>query len=69
MDQDYQLPDGISESLGVDVMTLSVVDIKQTDVERISIPTVNIKRAKYDTIKIKVLRRGVVSVNKIGYIL
>ncbi len=69
VDQDYQLPDGISESLGVDVMTLSVVDIKQTDVERISIPTVNIKRTKYDTIKIKVLRRGVVSVNKIGYIL
>lgn len=68
VEQNYSLPEDVLHELGVET-----IPIPRTQVERIEIPrvqpfTTEISRPTYETIDITVLRRGVIGVNKIGYV-
>ena len=39
------------------------------EVDRATVDTVEVDRAKYDTVEFMILRRGIIGVNKIGYVL
>ena len=67
MEQNYELPDEVLKEMGIDTVSVGRAKVKTSAVPRTQ-PIANIGRASYETIDITVLRRGVIGVNKIGYI-
>ena len=68
VEQNYELPDEVLNELGVET-----IPIPRTQVERVDIPKTNvmgtgIEKTEYETINITVLKRGVVGVNKVGFV-
>ena len=68
VDQNYELPEEVLNELGIET-----IPIPRTEVETVDIPCTNIDETtvdttEYETIDITVLRRGVIGVNKVGYI-
>lgn len=68
VEQDYRLPDEVLERLGVHIVSFEHVDIKRVEVKRVAVKRTEVKRTKYNTIDIIALRRGVIGINKIGYV-
>ena len=69
VEQNYELPDEILEELGIETIPISKTQIDRTDIPRAMISSVNVNNSEYETIQITTLRRGVIGVNKIGYVL
>ena len=69
VDQNYELPKEIIERLGLDVISLNHIETKKTVLQRTSMKRTNLNKTRYNTIEIMVLRRGVVGINKIGYVI
>ena len=67
MEQNYELPDEVLKEMGIGTVSIGRAKVKTSTVSRTQ-PTANIGRASYETIDITVLRRGVIGVNKIGYV-
>ena len=53
--------------MGIDTVNIGRAKVKTSTVSRTQ-HAANIGRASYETIDITVLRRGVIGVNKIGYV-
>lgn len=68
VEQNYELPDEVLKEMGVDTVSVGRAKVKTSSVTRVQ-PTTNINRASYETIDITVLRRGIIGVNKIGYVI
>lgn len=68
VEQNYELPDEVLREMNVDTARIGRARVGTASVPRTQ-STVNIKRAPYETIDITVLRRGVIGVNKIGYVI
>jgi hypothetical protein len=67
VEQDYQLPDEMLNAIGIDTIKIPRTEIQRTEVKRSNVaPTVD--RIEYETVDITMLRRGVIGVNKIGYV-
>lgn len=67
VEQDYQLPDEVLNDIGIDTIKVPRTEIQRTEVKRSNVaPTVD--RIGYETINITMLRRGVIGINKIGYV-
>ena len=66
VDQDYELPEDVLNSIGIDT-----IEIPRKNIDYKAIETTKIHRSievkEYETIDITVLRRGVIGVNKVGY--
>lgn len=69
VEQNYELPKEVIDRLGAEVATMSRIEINRASEKRAQINRASIHRAKYNTLDVMVLRRGVVGVNKIGYVL
>ena len=54
--------------MGVETVPVTRAEVGTAAIDRTR-PTANIGRSTYETIDITVLRRGIIGVNKIGYIL
>ena len=67
MEQNYELPDEVLREMGIDTVRVGRAKVNTTPVARTQ-PSANIGRASYETIDITVLKRGVIGVNKIGYV-
>ena len=67
VEQNYELPDEVLKEMGISTVNVGRPKVKTSAVSRTK-PTANVGRATYETIDITVLRRGVIGVNKIGYI-
>lgn len=68
VEQSYELPEEVLHEIGVDTITIPRTKIETTEIAKANIDTVEINKVKYETIDITVLRRGIIGVNKIGYI-
>lgn len=68
VEQNYELPESILQEMGVSYIPVPRTEVARTDVSRID-TAVQVNRSDYETIDITVLRRGVIGVNKIGYVL
>lgn len=66
--QNYVLPEAYLVEMGIDVIAISSVDVKKTQVEHTAIKHIEPKRINYHTIELFMVRRGVIGVNAIGYV-
>lgn len=67
VDQDYKLPDEALKALGVHCIPIPKTEIHQIKVERV-VTDVLIDRLEYETIDITILSRGIIGINRVGYI-
>ena len=67
VEQDYQLPEEVLNDIGIDTIKVPRTEIRRTEVKRSNI-TSTIDRIEYETVDITMLRRGIIGVNKIGYV-
>ena len=68
VEQNYELPDAVLKELGVDIIKLGRTQVNTTQIKRTE-PNANHHETSYETINMTVLRRGVIGVNKIGYVI
>lgn len=67
VDQNYEIPEDVLAEMGVHTIPVPRTEISRTGV---NFATVNsyTSKSEYETVDITVLRRGVIGVNKIGYV-
>lgn len=68
VDQDYSLPDETLKQLGVETVEIPRIQVEMTDVQRTTISRASVVQTKYETVNLNVLRRGIIGVNKVGYV-
>jgi hypothetical protein len=68
VEQNYELPDEVMKELGIDTVKIGTAKVGTTQIKRTE-PNVNVGRTSYETVNMTILRRGVIGVNKIGYVL
>ena len=67
VEQNYELPEDVLAEMGVHTIPVPRVDVSRTEVKYMAVDT-QINRTEYETIDITILRRGIIGVNKIGYV-
>ena len=67
--QDYSLPESVLEDMGLEIVKVERVYADTLDVDRVKPDIIEVDRCEYDTIEITILKRGIIGVNKIGYVL
>lgn len=68
VDQDYKLPDDIIEEIGLETFDFDSFEAETFEVESFEPASFEFDKIEPDTLGIKMLRRGVISVSKVGYI-
>lgn len=68
VEQDYQLPEEVLNSMGINTIKISQTPIHQTRISTTQISQAAINRQSYETIGFTMPRRGIIGVNKVGYI-
>ena len=67
VEQNYQIPEEVLKEMGVDVIPIPRVEVPTVEIERTPVGS-DIRRIDYDTIKFTVLKRGLIGVNRVGYV-
>ena len=68
VEQNYELPEEVLHEIGVETISVPRTQVERIDVPRTQIMGAGVETSEYETIDITVLRRGVIGVNKIGYV-
>ena len=69
VEQNYELPEEVLHEMGVETIPIPRTEVERIDIPRTQIRGTGVETSEYETIKITVLRRGVIGVNKVGYVL
>ena len=69
VEQNYELPEEVLAQMGVETITIPRTEVPRTSVKTTAVPTINVARTEHETIGFALVRRGVIGVNKIGYVL
>ena len=67
VEQDYTLPEEVLRDMGIDFTPITRTEVSHTNVNRTQLAS-GAQHAAIDTIDIKVLRRGIIGVNRVGYV-
>lgn len=67
VEQNYELPEETLHEMGVHTIPVPRTEVSRTKVNTTAIDN-KIQRAEYETINITILKRGIIGVNKIGYV-
>lgn len=68
VEQDYTLPEEILKEYGINIIPISRSSVERTEINRTYTKDV-VNRINAETIDIKILKRGLIGVGKVGYIL
>ena len=68
VDQDYKLPDEVIKQIGINVFEYEKIEPESIEPESFMYETFHFASFEPDSIGIQYLRRGVIGINKIGYI-
>ena len=68
VEQNYELPEDVLNDLGINLATIPRTQIETTKIPRATVRSATVERAGHETIDITVLRRGIIGVNKVGYV-
>lgn len=68
VEQNYELPENVLKQIGVEPFEYDKFEFDKFQFDSFKPDTVTIDKIEYEKIGIKVLRRGVIEVGKIGYI-
>lgn len=69
VEQNYELPEVVLDEIGVETIPIPRADVERVDIPRVYPLTSSVRKTEYETIGITILRRGIIGVNKIGYVL
>ncbi len=67
VEQDYELPEKVLSDMGVHTIPVPRTEVSRTEVESVDVNT-QIDRTEYETVDLTVLKRGIIGVNRIGYV-
>ena len=67
VDQDYTLPESVLSDMGIDLVPISRTDVSRTKLSTTQLQG-GINRTNYETVDVKIVKRGVIGLNKIGFI-
>lgn len=67
VEQNYELPEEILHDMGIHTIPVPRTEVSRTRVNTTDIGN-QVQREDYETIDITVLKRGIIRVNKIGYV-
>lgn len=70
VEQNYEMPKEVFERLGIAIVDFKIPNIKKVSYQTVSYKQVELKQVqlKYTTLGFEMLKRGVIGVNKIGYV-
>lgn len=68
VEQNYELPEEVLAELGIHTTLIPRTEVTRVDINCVPV-NANIHRTQYETVDITVLRRGVIGVNRVGYVL
>jgi hypothetical protein len=68
VDQNYELPIDILKEMGLNVFEYDKFFPRQLKIQRLKINRLKLEKIELETLKITFVRRGVIGVNRIGYI-
>lgn len=68
VEQDYTLPEDFLKEIGIDVIQIDRTEVETNQLDIISTNGTKISRTTFETIEIKIIRRGILGVNKVGYV-
>ena len=68
VEQNYELPEDVLHEMGVETIPIPRTQVERIDVQRTQVMETGVETSEYETIDITVLRRGVIGINKIGYV-
>jgi hypothetical protein len=68
VDQNYELSDEVLANMGIETIPIPRTNVNLTYIDVIS-TSHQIEQAEYETIDITMLKRGVIGINKVGYVL
>lgn len=68
VEQNYQLPDEVLNDMGIGTAKISRSNIAKISVDKVNLSDA-VGRTPYETVNLTMLRRGVIGVNTIGYVL
>lgn len=69
VDQNYQIPEDILRNMGIDITPILRVEVERVEIQRTEVPRIAFgNKTGLETIDLHVLRRGIIGVNKVGYV-
>ena len=68
VDQNYELPEEVLSEMGIDTIQIPRATIPRAVIPKSQVHG-TVQKARYETIDIKMVRRGVIGVNRVGYML
>lgn len=70
VEQNYEMPKEVFDRLGIESVDFKIPNIKKVSYQTVSYKQVELKKVKlqYTTLGFEMLKRGVIGVNKIGYV-
>ncbi len=68
VEQDYQLPEEILKEMGIDTIPISRAEVSHIEINRAQVGS-SIQHINYETIDLKLVKRGIIGVSKVGYVL
>lgn len=69
VDQDYQIPEDVLRNMGIDITPILRTEVEKTEIPRTEVPRISLGQTEaLETIDFHVLRRGIIGVNKVGYV-
>jgi hypothetical protein len=68
VDQNYSLPNSLLKEIGIDIFEYEKISIDKFEIDHFEIEKFEVGKFEIDTIEICFLRRGVIGINKIGYV-
>lgn len=67
VDQNYELPESVLDELGIGTANISRAEINRSQVSTTG-SVGNVDRTNYETVQMTMVKRGVIGVNKVGYV-
>ena len=68
VEQNYQLPDEVLADIGLDTIPVPRASVSRAEIPRASASYI-VQKATFETVDIKMVKRGIISVNKVEYVL
>ncbi len=68
VEQNYEIPDELMQEIGIDILPVPRTQVTRTEIMRANV-AFSVEHVHYETIDITVLRRGVIGLNRIGYVM
>lgn len=68
VEQNYELPEEVLRDMGLIITEVSNTLIKNTEIKRTQVKHTQVKHTQLSTVQLIMVKRGVIGVNKIGYV-